>query len=269
MFFYILIDFGQKNFYIIRQDNIFKEKIMETKSYTSAVERSGVDEGLRGFMLKVYNYMAGGLCLTALVAYLIANTSLITLFFNINPATNTASMSGLGWLFLISPLIMVFVFNWAVMRGSAKQVQGVFWGFAALMGASLTPILLAYTASSMTRVFLITAGTFGAMSLYGYTAKRDLTGMGSFLIMGLWGVIIASIVNLFMQSSAMYYALSYISVAIFVGLTAYDTQTIRNIYASADSEDSLTRKAVAGALSLYMDFINLFLNLLRIMGDRR
>ena len=238
---------------------------METKSYTSAVERSGVDEGLRGFMLKVYNYMAGGLCLTALVASLIANTSLITLFFNIN----TASMSGLGWLFLISPLIMVFVFNWAVMRGSAKQVQGVFWGFAALMGASLTPILLAYTASSMTRVFLITAGTFGAMSLYGYTTKRDLTGMGSFLIMGLWGVIIASIVNLFMQSSAMYYALSYISVAIFVGLTAYDTQTIRNIYASADSEDSLTRKAVAGALSLYMDFINLFLNLLRIMGDRR
>ncbi len=242
---------------------------METKTYTSAVERSGVDEGLRGFMLKVYNYMAGGLCMTALVAYLIANTSLITLFFNINPTTGTPGLSILGWLAFISPLIMVFVFNWAVMRGSSKQVQGVFWGFAALMGASLTPIVLAYTASSMARVFLITAGTFGAMSLYGYTTKRDLTGMGSFMIMGLWGVIIASIVNLFMQSTAFDYALSYIAIAIFVGLTAYDTQTIRNIYASSDTEDSATRKAVAGALSLYMDFINLFLNLLRIMGDRR
>lgn len=242
---------------------------METKTYTSAVERSGVDEGLRGFMLKVYNYMAGGLCMTALVAYLIANTSLITLFFNINPTTGTTGLSILGWLAFISPLIMVFVFNWAVMRGSSKQVQGVFWGFAALMGASLTPIVLAYTASSMARVFLITAGTFGAMSLYGYTTKRDLTGMGSFMIMGLWGVIIASIVNLFMQSTAFDYALSYIAIAIFVGLTAYDTQTIRNIYASSDTEDSATRKAVAGALSLYMDFINLFLNLLRIMGDRR
>ena len=242
---------------------------METKTYTSAVERSGVDEGLRGFMLKVYNYMAGGLCMTALVAYLIANTSLITLFFNINPTTGTPGLSILGWLAFISPLIMVFVFNWAVMRGSSKQVQGVFWGFAALMGASLTPIVLAYTASSMARVFLITAGTFGAMSLYGYTTKRDLTGMGSFMIMGLWGVIIASIVNLFMQSTAFDYALSYIAIAIFVGLTAYDTQTIRNIYVSSDTEDSATRKAVAGALSLYMDFINLFLNLLRIMGDRR
>lgn len=242
---------------------------METKSYTSSAAKSYIDEGLRSFMLKVYNYMAGGLCLTALVAYLIANTSLISLFFNFNQATNSVSMSGLGWLFLISPLIMVFVFNWAVMRGSTKQVQSIFWGFAALMGASLTPILLVYTASSMTRVFLITAGTFGAMSLYGYTTKRDLTSIGSFLIMGLWGVIIASIVNIFMQSSAMYYALSYISIAIFVGLTAYDTQNILNIYASADSEDSLTRKAVAGALALYMDFINLFLNLLRIMGNRR
>ncbi len=242
---------------------------METKTYTSAVERSGVDEGLRGFMLKVYNYMAAGLCLTALVAYLIANTGLIRLFFNFNPATNTASMSGLAWLVLIAPLILVFAFNWAITRGSTAQVQGIFWAYSALIGASLTPIVLAYTASSLTRVFLITAGTFGAMSLYGYTTKRDLTGLGSFMIMGLWGVIIASIVNLFMKSAAFDYALSYIAIAIFVGLTAYDTQTIRNIYASSDTEDSATRKAVAGALSLYMDFINLFLNLLRIMGDRR
>ena len=241
---------------------------METKTYTSAVERSGVDEGLRGFMLKVYNYMAGGLCLTALVAYLIANTGLIRLFFNFNPATNTATMSGFAWLIFIAPLILVFAFNWAVSRGSTTQVQGIFWLYSALIGASLTPIVLAYTASSMTRVFLITAGTFGAMSLYGYTTKRDLTGLGSFMIMGLWGVIIASIVNLFMQSTALDYALSYITIAVFVGLTAYDTQTIRNIYHSADTEDSATRKAVAGALSLYLDFINLFLALLRLFGDR-
>lgn len=242
---------------------------METKSYTSAVERSSIDEGLRTFMTRVYNYMAGGLCMTALVAYLILNTNMLNWFFNFNPASQTVSLSGLGWLMLLSPLIMVFVFNWVVSRGTVGQVQGVFWGFAALMGASLTPILVAYTGASMTRVFLITAATFGAMSLYGYTTKRDLTGMGSFLIMGLWGVVIATLVNLFMQSPAMYWALSYISVAIFVGLTAYDTQAIRNMYASADNEDNMTRKAVAGALSLYMDFINLFINLLRIMGDRK
>ena len=242
---------------------------METKSYTSAVERTSVDEGLRSYMIKVYNFMAGGLCITALVSFLILNTSLIGMFFNINQAAGTVSLSGLGWLLFIAPLIMVFAFNWVVTRGSIAQVQGVFWAYAALMGASLTPILFMYTTTSMAKVFLITAGTFGAMSLYGYTTKRDLTGMGSFLIMGLWGVIIASIVNIFMRSAAMDYALSYITVAIFVGLTAYDTQAIRNMYISADSEDTLTRKAVAGALSLYLDFINLFLNLLRIMGDRR
>lgn len=242
---------------------------METKSYTSAVDKGAVDEGLRSFLIKVYNYMTGGLCVTALMAYLIANTSLINLFFNFNQVNNTVSMSGIGWILLISPLIMVFVFNWVVMRGTAAQVQAVFWGFAALMGAAITPIMIAYTSASMVRVFLITAGTFGAMSLYGYTTKRDLTGMGSFLIMGLWGVIIASIVNIFMKSPGLYYALSYVSVAVFVGLTAYDTQMIRNMYMSSDNQDSLTRKAVAGALSLYMDFINLFLSLLRIMGDRR
>lgn len=236
---------------------------MEIKTYEAVVERSGIDEGLRSFMIKVYNYMSGGLCLTALMAYLTLNTSLFNLFF-----TKTG-LSGFGWLVFLSPLIMVFVFNWVVSRGTATQVQGVFWGFSALMGASLAPIFLIYTASSMTRVFLITAGTFGAMSLYGYTTKRNLTSLGSFMIMGLWGVIIASIVNIFMKSEAMYYVLSYISVAVFVGLTAFDTQMIRNMYLAADNEDTITRKAVAGALSLYMDFINLFLNLLRIMGDRR
>lgn len=242
---------------------------METKTYTSAVERSGVDSGLRGFMIKVYNYMAAGLCLTALVAYLIVNTSLMSLFFNVDQAAGTVNLSGFGWLMLISPIIMALVFNWVVAKGTASQTNAVFWLFSAIMGASLTPSLLMYTASSMTRVFLITAAMFGAMSLYGYTTKRNLTGWGSFLIMGLWGIIIATVINIFMKSAGMYYALSYIGVAIFVGLTAYDTQTIRDMYASSDNDDLLTKKAVSGALSLYLDFINLFLYLLRLMGNRR
>ncbi len=236
---------------------------METKSYTPAVERATIDEGLRSYMLKVYNYMTGGLLLTAFAAWATINTPLFNLFFS------RTGLTGFGWLIFLAPLILVFAFNWVVARGSLLQVQSVFWGFSALMGMSLAPIMLIYTASSMTRVFLITAGTFGAMSIYGYTTKRDLTGMGSFMIMGLWGVIIASIVNIFLKSPAMYYALSYISVAIFVGLTAYDTQKIRMIYMSSDNQDTLMRKVVAGALELYLDFINLFLNLLRIMGNRR
>ena len=235
---------------------------MEIKSYTSPVERT-IDVGLRSFMLKIYNYMALGLCVTALAAFATLNTPLFNLFF-----TKTG-MTGLGWVILLAPLFMVFLFNHVVARGTAMQIQLTFWAFSALIGMSLSPIMLLYTASSMTRVFLITAGTFGAMSLYGYTTKRDLTSLGSFMIMGLWGVIIASIVNIFLKSPAMYYVVSYISVAVFVGLTAYDTQMIRNMYYSSDDEDILMRKAAAGALALYMDFINLFLNLLRIMGDRR
>lgn len=241
---------------------------METKSYVSSRATATIDEGLRSFMIKVYNFMAGGLCMTAFAAWLTINTPLVNLFFNIQ-ANQVIGLSGFGWLMFLSPFIMALVFNWVIVRGSLAQVQLVFWGFCALMGASLTPILMMYTASSMVRVFLITAATYGAMSLYGYTTKRDLTGMGSFMMMGLWGVIIASIVNIFLQSSGLYYAISYISVAVFVGLTAFDTQAIRNFYMSSDSTDSLTRKAVAGALSLYMDFINLFLSLLRILGDRR
>lgn len=242
---------------------------METRTYTSAVEKSTVDEGLRSFMIKVYNYMAGGLCLTALVAYLAVNTGLARAFFSVNPAENSIGLSAIGWLLLFAPLVMIFVFNGVLARGSLGAVQAAFWAFSALMGASLTPTLILYTSASMTRVFLITAATFGAMSLYGYTTKRDLTSLGSFLIMGLWGLIIASIVNIFLNSPAVYYALSYISIAIFVGLTAYDTQKIRSIYTGSDNEDTLTRKAVSGALELYLDFINLFLNLLRILGDRR
>ena len=213
--------------------------------------------------------MAAGLCLTALSAYIIANTSLLGLFFSINAAGQVAGMSGFGWLMLIAPLIMVFAFQWVVSRGTASQVQLLFWSYAAVMGMSLTPIMLAYTGASIARVFLITAGTFGAMSLYGYTTKRDLTAMGSFLYMGLWGIIIAMVVNIFMKSAGVDYAVSILAVGIFVGLTAYDTQRIRSMYFSADSEETITKKALVGALELYLDFINLFIYLMRFMGNRR
>ena len=227
-----------------------------------------IDQGLRQYMLKVYNYMAGGLCITALISYLIANTSAIKLFFTVAP-NGAVGMSGLSWLALLAPFIMIFAFGWVISRGTLQQVQGVFWGFSAVMGISLAPIFLTYTGDSITRLFLITAATFGGMSIYGYTTKRDLTAMGSFMVMGLWGVIIASIVNIFMQSSGLSFALSILTVIIFTGLTAYDTQKIRSLYLSADTGDTLSRKAIAGALELYLDFINLFLALLRLFGDRR
>ena len=237
---------------------------MLERNYTSAVERNDVDEGLRSYLISVYNYMASGLVVTALAAFLVANSSLINLMFSAQ-----GGMSGLGWLFLFAPLIVVFGFSWVLTRGTLGQVRGVFFLYSALMGISLAPVVLAYTGASMARVFLITAATFGVMSLYGYTTKRDLTSWGAFLRMGLWGVIIAVVVNFFMQSASLDYALSFVIVALFVGLTAYDTQKIRQIYMSYDSEDIQGRKVVVGALSLYLDFINLFMALLRIMGDRR
>ena len=239
---------------------------MQHEIYTQA-QSSAVDAGLREYMQKVYNFMAGGLCVTALAAWLVANTSLISVFFNISP--QGISLSGFGWLAFIAPLIMVFAFNWVVVSGSAKQVHLLFWGYAALMGISLTPIFLLYTQTSLVRVFLITAGAFGGLSLYGYTTKRDLTGFGSFLYMGLIGLIIALIVNLFLKSSGFDWALSIIGVGIFSGLTAYDSQKIRQIYSSADDSETSVKKALSGALSLYLDFINLFLYLLRFLGDRR
>lgn len=238
---------------------------METKTNTQA--QAYVDEGLRQYMLKVYNYMAGGLCITALSAYLIANTALFNLFFKVTP--QGAGLSALGWVALFAPFAVIFAFGWVINKGTLKQVQGTFLGFSALMGISLTPILMAYTGASVARVFLITAGMFGAMSLYGYTTKKDLTSMGSFMMMGVWGVVIASIINLFMQSPGLSYAVSIVAVIAFTGLTAYDTQKIRQIYYDGDNSDISGRKAISGALSLYLDFINMFIALMRLMGDRR
>lgn len=239
---------------------------MQNKTY-SQTQSANVDAGLRSYMQKVYNFMAGGLCITGLSAWLVANTSLIKIFFTITP--QGVDLSGFGWLALIAPLIMVFAFGWVVNRGTAAQVQMLFWSYAAIMGISLTPVFLLYTQSSLVRVFLITAGSFGALSLYGYTTKRDLSGFGSFLYMGLFGLIIASIVNIFLKSSGFDWALSIIGIGIFSGLTAFDSQKIRTMYTSVDDNEILTKKALSGALELYLDFINLFLYLLRFLGDRR
>ena len=234
---------------------------------TFAQAKTIVDEGLRSYMLKVYNFMAGGLAVTGLAAWIVANTSLRDIFFNITP--QGIDLSGFGWLALLAPLVMVFAFGWVVNSGTSKQVQLLFWSYAAVMGIGLTPVFWIYTGSSLVRVFLITAGAFGALSIYGYTTKRDLSGIGSFLYMGLFGLIIASIVNIFLKSSGLDWALSFIGVGIFSGLTAFDSQKIRLFYNSTDSDEILSKKALSGALSLYLDFINLFLYLLRFMGDRR
>jgi|TARA_B000000565_G_scaffold246473_1_gene215115 FtsH-binding integral membrane protein len=170
---------------------------------------------------------------------------------------------------MLAPLGVVFYMSFGINKMSSTKAQTVFWIFASLMGLSLSWILLVYTGVSVARVFFITSATFGAMSLYGYTTKRDLTKLGSFLFMGLIGIIIASLVNIFLKSSMMYFIISILGVLIFVGLTAYDTQKIKNMYAATDSGEIIGKKAVMGALTLYLDFINLFIMLLRLFGQRR
>jgi uncharacterized protein len=182
---------------------------------------------------------------------------------------NGYTLSPLGWVVLLVPLGLVFFLGWRIQRMSFAAAQMTFWVYAGLMGIGLTPILLLYTGASVAQVFFVTAATFGAMSLYGYTTKRDLSGFGSFLFMGLIGIIIASLVNMFLQSSMMQWVISVIGVLIFTGLTAYDTQSIKESYYVGDDGAMAGKKAVMGALRLYLDFINLFLMLIRLMGDRR
>ncbi|MBO6281394.1 MAG: Bax inhibitor-1/YccA family protein [Alphaproteobacteria bacterium] len=244
--------------------------MFETKEIAQSASVEMIDEGLRSYMIKVFNYMGLGLCVTALSAYLVANTPLIGLMYNIDQATRTVSLSGLGYLIIFAPLLMIFAFQAVITRGSVFATQAMFWAFSAIMGMSLSNILMAYTAGSIARVFLITAATFGTMSLIGYTTKKDLTSIGSFLRMGVWGLIIASIVNIFMHSAPLMYAISYISVAVFTGLTAYDVQNIKNMYYHVSVSGEFAKKAaVAGALSLYIDFINIFISLMNLMGNRR
>ncbi len=228
-----------------------------------------IDVGLREYMLRIYNYMASGLALTGIIAYASANTpAILNMLYVIGP-NGVAQPTMLAWIAMLSPLGFILALTFGINKMKASTAQAVFWAFAAVMGLSLSHIFLTFTGASIARVFFITSGTFAAMSLYGYTTKKDLTGMGSFLFMGLIGIIIASIVNMFLQSTAMHFVISVLGVLIFVGLTAYDTQKIKNMYSEVDGSETASKKAIMGALTLYLDFINLFLMLLRLFGDRR
>ena len=252
----------------------FNKKGILGRAKESAQQSTAVtDEGLRAYMLKVYNYMATGILMTGIIALITFKMSVVTdssgSIVGLTQVGNAIYMSGLKWLVMLAPLGIVFYMSFGINKMSAAKAQTTFWIFAALMGLSLSSILLVYTGMSITRVFFICSATFGAMSIYGYTTKRDLTKLGSFLMMGLIGIIIASIVNIFMKSSMMYFVISILGVLIFVGLTAYDTQKIKNMYAASDTGELMGKKAVMGALTLYLDFINLFIMLLRLFGQRR
>ncbi len=226
-----------------------------------------IDEGLRSYMLTVYNYMASALVLTGLMAYVtVRSEALMNMMFMVTERGVSPTM--LGWIITFAPLAMVFFLSFRINHIQASTAQMVFWIFAGVIGVSLSPILLVYTGASVAKTFFVTAAAFGSLSLYGYTTKRNLTGMGSFLIMGLFGIIIASIVNMFLQSGMMDFIISVGGVLIFAGLTAYDTQRIKLMYLQNDGHEMAKKKAIMGALSLYLDFINMFLFLLRFMGNR-
>jgi FtsH-binding integral membrane protein len=218
-----------------------------------------IDAGLRAHMLRVYSYMAGGLALTGIVAYTAAASG----FYQAIAGTP------LIWIVMLAPLGFVLVLSFGIQRMSAGTAMLLFWLYAAVMGLSLGSIFLVYIGTSIARVFFITAATYGAMSLYGYTTRSDLSGFGSFLLMGLIGIVIASLVNVFVGSTALQFAISVMGVLLFVGLTAYDTQRIKEMYLESDTVEIAGKKAVLGALALYLDFINLFMMLLQLFGQRR
>jgi uncharacterized protein len=238
-----------------------------------------VDQGLRTYLQRVYNYMGLGLVVTGLVSYFTYAAATTT------DATNAVAQVGSGlyltslgaaiytsplmWLIVFAPLAFVLVLSFGINKMSTGAAQLTFWAFAAVMGLSLSSIFLTYTSISIAKVFFISAATFGAMSLYGYTTKRDLTAFGSFLFMGLIGIIIASVINIFVGWSPLSFGISILGVLIFVGLTAYDTQRIKLSYSESYGADVLAKSAIMGALQLYLDFINLFLMLLRLFGNQR
>ena len=239
------------------------------RASTSAATTAAIDVGLRAYMLRVYNYMLMALALTGATAWVIANTSLASLFFAMNPTTHVYGLTVLGMVGVFAPLAFVIFLSFRIQQMSLATAQITFWLYSAVMGISIASILFAFTGESVARVFFITAATFGAMSLWGYTTKSDLSGWGSFLFMGLIGIIIASVVNIFIASSMVQWLVSVIGVLVFVGLTAYDTQRIKENYAVGDDGTVAGKKAIMGALRLYLDFINLFIMLMQLLGNRR
>jgi FtsH-binding integral membrane protein len=242
-------------------------------------EAAVIDAGLRAYMLRVYNYMALGLVITGVAAVVVymasvtadpsAGTRLVRNGLYLTQVGYALFVSPAKWLVILSPLAFVFVLSFGVERMRPSTAQLLFWLFAAVVGVSLSSIFLVYTHTSITRVFFITAASFGALSLWGYTTQRDLTDIGGFLFMGLVGIILASLVNIFVHSSMLQWIVSVVGVLVFAGLTAWDTQRLKNeyIYAVTDGE-AVERSAIMGALSLYLDFINLFTLLLQLLGDR-
>jgi FtsH-binding integral membrane protein len=236
------------------------------RKYMTAAQASvaDVDVGLRQYMLRVYNYMAGGVALTGVVAYafhlvLIGNPDLIRLIYG----------TPLQYVVIFAPFLFSLFFSARMHAMAAATAQALFWVFASVMGLSLASIFLVFTMESIAQTFFIAAGMFAGMSLYGYTTKRDLSGWGSFLVMGFWGIFLALIVNLFLQSSALGFAVSVIGVFVFAGLTAYYNQQIKEMYLESDVGEVMAKKAIIGAYILYVSFINLFIMLLRLFGVAR
>jgi len=225
----------------------------------SALPQVGIDVGLRSYMLRVYNYMTGALALTGAIAYFTYSSGLIEQIYG----------TPLYWVAVFAPLAFVLVLSFGIQKMSLGAAQATFWGYAGVMGISMSSIFLVYTGASIAEVFFITSATFLAMSLWGYTTKKDLSGFGHFLMMGLIGIIIAMVVNFFLHSAPLYFAISVIGVLVFTGLTAWDTQRIKEMYWDGDSTEIAGKKSIMGALALYLDFINLFLMLMQLMGNRR
>ena len=248
--------------------NGFDPRVNMSARAAATADARGVafDAGLRSYMLSVYNYMASGVLLTGIVALLMVQTGAVAALFN--PATG--GTSPLGWVVVLAPLGLVMWLSFGINRMTSGTAKALFWVYAALLGASLSTVLLIYTASSVASAFFASAAGFASLSLYGYTTKRDLSGLGSFLMVGLIGLVVAMLINMFVPSGPLGFAISVIGVLLFAGLTAYDTQKIKSMYFVVQGNGELAAKtAVMGALSLYLDFINMFLFLLRLFGDRR
>jgi uncharacterized protein len=231
---------------------------------------AGYDEGLRSYMLSIYNYMASGVLLTGVIALLVSsNPSLLAMFFAENPANGRIGPTLLGWVAMLSPLAIILVMNFGINRLSESSLKLCFWGFAGLMGVSMSTIFLQYTGASIASTFFITAASYGALSLYGYSTKRDLSAMGKFLMMGLIGILLAMLANFFFKSGPLMLAINILGVFIFAGLTAYDTQRLKNMYYELEGSAFIGKAAIMGALTMYLNFINLFQFLLAFMGQRR
>ncbi|MEE9313647.1 MAG: Bax inhibitor-1/YccA family protein [Rhizobiaceae bacterium] len=225
--------------------------------------RADIDEGLRTYMLGIYNYMASAIAITGIAAYGMASWA------TSNPAVaNFLYNSMFKWVIMIAPLAFVMVISFGINKLSKSAATGIFYAFAAVMGVSMSWIFMVFNMPSIVQTFFVTAASFGALSLYGYTTKRSLTGMGSFLMMGLFGIIIASIVNIFLGSGALSFAINVIGLLIFAGLTAYDTQRLKNTYEMvAGNAEALAKSSIMGALNLYLNFVNMFMFLLNFMGS--